>query len=89
MYKLSLLLCSVGHRVKPHNVTPTADNERGDIEIKDYVILPRGEDERLPPHTLVMDVAMTHDQHGRSLSIQTGLSQTDCHPQALPSLTVL
>ncbi len=27
-----------------------------DIEIKDYVILPHGEDDRLPPRTLVMDV---------------------------------
>ena len=38
---LSLLLRSVGHRVKPHNVTPAPDNERGDIEIKDYVMFPR------------------------------------------------
>ena len=33
-------------------------SERGDIEIKDYVILPRGEDDRLPPRTLVMDVTV-------------------------------
>ena len=42
----------VGHRVKTHKVTPATGNERGDIEIKDYVTLPRGEDNRLPPHTL-------------------------------------
>ena len=48
VYRLSLLLRSVGHRVKTHRITPAAGNERGDIEIKDYVILPRGEDDRLP-----------------------------------------
>jgi hypothetical protein len=30
-------------------VTPAAGNERGGIEIKDYVILPRREDNRSPP----------------------------------------
>ena len=59
-YKLSLLMRSVGHRVEPHKITPPVGNERGDIEIKDYVILPPGEDDRLPPHTLVMDVTITH-----------------------------
>ena len=34
VYKLSLLLRSVGHRVKPHKITPAPDNERGDIEIR-------------------------------------------------------
>jgi hypothetical protein len=43
-----------------------AGNERCDIEIKDYVILPCGEDDRLPPRTLVMDVTMTHDRYGRT-----------------------
>ena len=36
------------------------------IEIKDYVILPRGEDDRLPPHTFMMDVTMTHDRYGHT-----------------------
>ena len=70
--KLSLLLRSVGHRVKTHNVTPAAGNERGDIEIKDYVILPRGEDDRLPPRTLVIYVTMTHDRYGRSTQHTNG-----------------
>jgi hypothetical protein len=35
VYKLSLLPCSVGHRVKTHKVTPAAVNERGDIENRD------------------------------------------------------
>jgi hypothetical protein len=57
---------SVGHRVETHTITPAADYERGDIEIKDYVILPPGEDDRLPHHTLVMDVTMTHHHYGRT-----------------------
>ncbi len=66
VYRLSLLLRSVGHRVKTHRITLAAGKERGDIEIKDYVILPRGEDDRLPARTLVMDVTMTHDRYGRT-----------------------
>ncbi len=58
VYRLSLLLRSVGHRVKTHGITLDAGNERVDIEIKDYVILPRGEDDRFPPRTLVMDVTI-------------------------------
>jgi hypothetical protein len=61
-----VLLLSVGHRVKTHRITPVAGNERGDIEIQDYVILTHGEDDRLPPGTLVMDVTMTHDRYGRT-----------------------
>ena len=29
----------MGHRVKIHKITPTTDKERGDIEIKDYVVM--------------------------------------------------
>ncbi len=54
VYRFSLFLRSVGHRVKTHRITFAAGNERGDIEIKDYVILTRGEDDRLPPRTLVI-----------------------------------
>jgi hypothetical protein len=73
VYKLSLLLRSVGHSlgVKNHRITPAGDNERGDIE-KDYVILPRGEDDRLPPRTLVIDVTMTHDRYGRTTQHTNG-----------------
>ncbi len=42
VYRRSLLLRSVGHKVKTHRITPATDNERVDIQIKDYVILPRG-----------------------------------------------
>jgi hypothetical protein len=57
---------SVGHRIKIHKVNPDTGNERGDIEIKDYVILSHGEDNRLPLHTLIMDVTMTHYRYGRT-----------------------
>ena len=87
MCKLSLLLRSVGHRVTTHKVTPATGNERGDIEIRDYVFLPRGEDNGILPHTLLIDVTMTHDRYGRTtqrtngtLTIRvssTGAPQTD------------
>ena len=54
VYKLGTLLGSVGHRVKIHNITPTTGKERGDLEIKDYVVLqkPQTQTNRLPPpHT--------------------------------------
>ncbi len=72
VYRLSLLLHSVGHRVKTHKITPAAGNERGDIEIQDYVFLPRGEDDRIPPRTLMMDVTMTHDRYGRTTQHTNG-----------------
>ncbi len=72
MYNLSLLFRSVGHRFKPHKVTPAAGNGRGDIETKDYVVLPRGEDNPIPPHTLIMDVTMTHDLYGRTTQHTNG-----------------
>ena len=39
VYKLGSLLGSVGHRVKIHNITPVTGKERGDMEIKDYVVI--------------------------------------------------
>ena len=72
MYKISFFLRSVGHRVKTHQITPATGNERGDLEIKDYVILSRGEDDRFLPHTLVMDVTMTHDRYGRTTQCTNG-----------------
>ena len=40
VYRLSSLLRSVGHRVKTHKITPAVGNERGDIEIGKYIVLP-------------------------------------------------
>ncbi len=64
VYRLSLLLRSVSHRVNTHRITPAADNERGDIEIQDYVILSHGEDDSLPPRTLVMDARQSEWRFG-------------------------
>jgi hypothetical protein len=71
-YRLRLFLLSVGPRVETHRITPSVDNERGDIEIQDYVILSRGEDDRFPPRTLVMDVTMSHDRYGRTTQHTNG-----------------
>jgi hypothetical protein len=72
VYKFCLLLISVGHRIKPHKITPTTGNERGVIEINDYVILTHGEDDRSSPHTLVVDVTMTHDHYERTFQCTNG-----------------
>ena len=70
VYKLGAILGSVGHRIKIHKITPVTDIERGDIEIKYYVVLqkPEAQDNRLPgsPRTLIMDFTMTHVRFGRS-----------------------
>ncbi len=63
VHKLGSLLGSLGHRIKFHKITSVTDKERGDIDIKDYVILqnPQSQDNRLPPPlTLIMDYTMTH-----------------------------
>ena len=60
---------SVGHRVKIHKITSSQDQERGDVEIRDYVVLekPRdGTDWFPPPRTLILDFTMTHSRYGRS-----------------------
>ena len=70
VYKLGTLLGSVGHKVKIHNITPATGKERGDMEIKDYIVLqkPQTQDNRLPPpRTLIMDFTMTHVRFGCSL----------------------
>ena len=33
------ILGSMGHKVKIHKITPATGKERGDLEIKDYVVL--------------------------------------------------
>ncbi len=68
----SSVISNLGHRVKTHKITPAADNERGDIEIQDYIFLPHGEDDRIPLRTLVMDVTMTHDRYGRTTQHTNG-----------------
>ncbi len=58
VYRLGGILGSVGHRVKIHKITPATDKERGDSEIKDYVVLKKNQEQtdRLrPPRTLILD----------------------------------
>jgi hypothetical protein len=51
VYRLDDIFGSVGNRVKIHKITPSTGKERGDLEIKDYVLLqkPQEQDDRLPP----------------------------------------
>ncbi len=48
---------------KIHNITPATGKERGDLEIKDYVVMQKPQPQANclpPPHTLIMDYTMTH-----------------------------
>ena len=61
VYKLGALLGSVGHRLKIHYITPATGKARGDLDIKDYVVMqkPQPQANRLPPpRTLIMDYTM-------------------------------
>ena len=69
-YKSGVLLDSVGHTVKIHKITPVTGKERGDIQIRDYVVLqkPREQANRLPPpRTLILEFTMTHTCYERSI----------------------
>ena len=49
--------------MKIHKITPASGKERGDIEVKDYVVLqkPRDSSDCLPPpRALIMDFTLTH-----------------------------
>ena len=75
MYRLGGILGSVGHKVKIHKITPVTGKERGDLEIKDYVVLqkPQEQADRLPPPTtLILDFTMTHTHYWRSHVHLTG-----------------
>ena len=56
------MLRSVVHRVKIHKVAPAVGNERENVEINDYVVLPRGEDNRLPPLPMILGVTSDDDR---------------------------
>jgi hypothetical protein len=71
---LGVLLDSVGHRVKIHKITSATGKERGDIEIRDYIVLQKPQEQvnRLsPPRTLILDFTMTHTCYGRSIQHTT------------------
>ncbi len=58
-----------------HKITPVTGNERGDLEVKDYIVLqkPQAQDNRRPsPHTLISNFTMTHVRFGRSLLLSMG-----------------
>ena len=64
-----ILLGIIFRRFKLHKITPATGKERGEIEIKDYVVLQKlqTQDNRLPPPlTQIMDFTMTHVRFGRS-----------------------
>jgi hypothetical protein len=51
-------------------ITPVTGKERGDIEIKNYVVLQKHQEQvnRLhPPRTLILDFTMTHTRYGWSV----------------------
>ncbi len=63
VYRFGGIFGSVGHRGKIHKITSTTDKERGDLEIKNYVVLqkPQEQADRLPPpRTLILDFTLTH-----------------------------
>ena len=67
VYRLGIILRSVGHKVKIHKITPVTGKERGDLEIKDYVVLQKPQEEvdgLPPPRTLILDFTMTHPHKG-------------------------
>ena len=45
VYRLGGILGSVGHRVKIHKITPATGKERGDLEITDYVVLQKPQEQ--------------------------------------------
>jgi hypothetical protein len=75
VYRLGDIFGSVGHRVKIHKITPATDKERDDLEIKDYVVLqkPQEQADRLPPpRTLILDFTLTHTRYDSSHVHTTG-----------------
>ena len=59
-----------------------------ETEIKDYVVLSRGEDNSLPPRPLILDVTMTHDRYGRITLYTNGKVTHAIPPMTFLSLTM-
>ena len=88
MRRLGDILSSVGHQVKVHNITPATGKERGDVEIRDYVVMQKQRDltDCLPPlRTLILDLTLTHTRFGKSqlssLGHLTHTRRTDGAPE--------
>jgi hypothetical protein len=66
VYRLGGIFGSEGHRVKIHKITRATGKERGDLEIKDYVVLQKSQEQadRLPPpRTLILDFTLTYTRY--------------------------
>ena len=75
VYRLGALLDSVGHRVKIHKITTATGKTRGDVEIRDYVVLQKPQEHTNclpPPRTLILDFTLTHTRYDRSIQHTTG-----------------
>jgi hypothetical protein len=89
VYRLGGIFGSVGHRVKIHKITPATGKERGDLEIKDYVVLQKRQEhsDRLPPpRTLILDFTLTHTRYGSSHLHTTGLMTNTRRSDGAPEL---
>ncbi len=83
VYKLGTLLGSVGNRVKMHKSTPATGKERGDIKLKDYVVMKtiKSQDNRLPPPRNP-DNGLYHDPYKvwSLLLVLLATCETQCGP---------
>ncbi len=65
-----------------HKITPATGKERGDLEMKDYVVLqkPQEQADRLPPpRTLILDFTLTHTRYDSSHVHTSGqMTNTRC-----------
>jgi hypothetical protein len=54
---------------QPYNITPATGKERGDVEIREYIVLQKTRDLTdclPPPRTLILDFTLTHTRFGKS-----------------------
>jgi hypothetical protein len=75
VYNLDIIFGSVGQRVKIHKIAPATGKERDDLEIKDYVVLQKPQeqaDHPPPPRTLILDFILTHTRYDSSHVHTTG-----------------
>ena len=86
----------MGYRVKIHKITTDTGKERGDLEIKDYVVSQKPQkqaDRRPPPQTLIMDFTLTHTRFGRSnvqpIGQLTHTNRSDGAPESDGALRVV
>jgi hypothetical protein len=89
VYRLGGIFGSVGHRVKIHKYTPATGKEWGDLEIKDYVVLQKPQeqaDHLPPPRTLILDFDLTHTRYGSSHVHTTGQLTTIRRSDGAPEL---